>query len=236
MLWEGGTTPVKSATMGANVLILPAMDVDSASAGRAAEQNAGRRHAAWTNDALLDRPADLRLEDGTALQVNTAPRNYLPLGYHDLFPLDGGPMARLIVSSSRRCYLPEHWRSWGWAVQLYARRSAESWGIGDLLDLQRLAHWSATDLGAGILLINPLNAATRCSRKSLAHISPAVDAIGIYYMCISNSASANQAGERPYSILPKPAEHSMTVARSIAMPSSPENARARASWLVLGAI
>ena len=44
--------------------------------------------------------------------------------------------------------------------QLSALRSAESWGIGDLLDLQRLAHWSATDLGARILLINPLNAAT----------------------------------------------------------------------------
>ena len=39
----------------------------------------------------LDRPAELRLEDGTALQVNTALPPDLPLGYHDLFPLDGGP-------------------------------------------------------------------------------------------------------------------------------------------------
>ena len=45
-------------------------------------------------------------------------------------------------------------------MQLYALRSAESWGIGDLADLRRLAKWSATDLGAGILLINPLHAVT----------------------------------------------------------------------------
>jgi 4-alpha-glucanotransferase len=49
---------------------------------------------------------------------------------------------------------------WGWAVQLYALRSAESWGMGDLGDLRRLSRWSAADLGAGILLVNPLHAAS----------------------------------------------------------------------------
>jgi 4-alpha-glucanotransferase len=68
-------------------------------------------------------------------------------------------MVHVIVRPSQ-CYLPGDWRRWGWAVQLYALRSAESWGIGDLVDLRRLARWSATDFGAGILLINPLHAAT----------------------------------------------------------------------------
>jgi 4-alpha-glucanotransferase len=36
----------------------------------------------------------------------------------------------------------------------------ESWGFGDLGDLHRLARWSATALGAGFLLVNPLHAAT----------------------------------------------------------------------------
>jgi 4-alpha-glucanotransferase len=50
-------------------------------------------------------------------------------------------------------------RSWGFAVQLYSIRSRDSWGHGDLRDLADLASWSARDLGAGFVLINPLHAA-----------------------------------------------------------------------------
>jgi 4-alpha-glucanotransferase len=50
-------------------------------------------------------------------------------------------------------------RSWGFAVQLYSLRSRNSWGHGDLRDLADLATWSARDLGAGFVLINPLHAA-----------------------------------------------------------------------------
>jgi 4-alpha-glucanotransferase len=50
-------------------------------------------------------------------------------------------------------------RSWGFTVQLYSVRSRRSWGHGDLRDLADLAGWSARDLGAGFVLINPLHAA-----------------------------------------------------------------------------
>ncbi len=50
-------------------------------------------------------------------------------------------------------------RSWGFAVQLYSVRSRRSWGYGDLRDLADLARWSARQLGAGFILINPLHAA-----------------------------------------------------------------------------
>ena len=50
-------------------------------------------------------------------------------------------------------------RSWGLAIQLYAIRSRASWGHGDFRDLADLASWSARDLGAGFVLINPLHAA-----------------------------------------------------------------------------
>jgi 4-alpha-glucanotransferase len=50
-------------------------------------------------------------------------------------------------------------RSWGFTVQLYSVRSRESWGHGDLRDLADLTAWSARDLGAGFVLINPLHAA-----------------------------------------------------------------------------
>jgi len=58
-------------------------------------------------------------------------------------------------------------RSWGFTVQLYSVRSRSSWGHGDLHDLADLASWSARDLGAGFVLINPLHAA-----EPLPPISP----------------------------------------------------------------
>jgi 4-alpha-glucanotransferase len=48
-------------------------------------------------------------------------------------------------------------RAWGWAVQLYALRSRQSWGIGDLSDLRRFASWSRS-AGASVVLLNPLGA------------------------------------------------------------------------------
>ncbi len=50
-------------------------------------------------------------------------------------------------------------RSWGFAVQLYSVRSRQSWGHGDFRDLAELAAWSARELGAGFILVNPLHAA-----------------------------------------------------------------------------
>jgi 4-alpha-glucanotransferase len=50
-------------------------------------------------------------------------------------------------------------RSWGFTVQLYALRSRASWGHGDLRDLADLAGWSARELGADFVLVNPLHAA-----------------------------------------------------------------------------
>jgi 4-alpha-glucanotransferase len=50
-------------------------------------------------------------------------------------------------------------RAWGWALQLYALRSRDSWGIGDMADLRRFAQWSQRQ-GASMMLLNPLGAQT----------------------------------------------------------------------------
>jgi 4-alpha-glucanotransferase len=50
-------------------------------------------------------------------------------------------------------------RAWGWAAQLYALRSKESWGIGDMADLRLFAAWSRRQ-GASHILLNPLGAQT----------------------------------------------------------------------------
>lgn len=113
-------------------------------------------------DATAGGPWELHVEDGGTVSIDggaVLPGDLppdLPLGYHRLVPRDGG-QERLLVVSPGRCHLPDHLRTWGWAAQLYATRSAESWGIGDLADLRRLAEWSVR-LGAGMCLLNPLHA------------------------------------------------------------------------------
>ena len=116
-------------------------------------------------------PADLVLEDGTCLRVEGLLPPDLPIGYHEMRPLRGGKAAQLIVSPGR-CVLPDNLRAWGWAVQLYATRSQASWGIGDLRDLRQLARWSARELGAAFLLVNPLVAVAPTLPQQSSPYSP----------------------------------------------------------------
>ena len=97
---------------------------------------------------------ELALEDGGTRRVGGRGPVDLPLGYHELTP-DDGPVRRVIVSPGR-CHRPDDLREWGLAVQLYAARSAGSWGTGDLVDLRTVREW-ATGRGAGFLLVNPLH-------------------------------------------------------------------------------
>ena len=107
----------------------------------------------------LSRPASVVLENGETIAVRDRLPPDLPTGYHHLQSKDGDPPVRLIVSPGE-CFLPKALKTWGWAVQLYAARSRDSWGIGDFAALDRLAAWSAEQLGAGMLLLNPLSAVT----------------------------------------------------------------------------
>lgn len=99
-------------------------------------------------------PCHLLLEDGATVEATAALPPDLPLGYHTLVPHDGGPSTSLVVTPGV-CRIPD--RAWGWAVQLYALRSAASWGVGDLGDLRDLAAWSAS-LGAGVTMVSPFHA------------------------------------------------------------------------------
>ena len=101
-------------------------------------------------------PAEIRLEDGTTIASDGQLPRDLPIGYHGILRR-GGREARLIVAP-RTCHLPAGFRTWGWAIQLYAARSRRSWGIGDLGDLRWLGRWARVQR-AGIALINPLAAA-----------------------------------------------------------------------------
>jgi 4-alpha-glucanotransferase len=95
----------------------------------------------------------------------------LPLGWH-LLHADveaGTRTTSTLIVTPQRLVLPaalagapghrHGGRVWGLMHQVYALRSEESWGMGDLADLAELAAWGGDRLGAGFVLVNPLHAA-----------------------------------------------------------------------------
>jgi 4-alpha-glucanotransferase len=124
--------------------------------------------------AGADHPAPghgrLVLEGGGERTIGDRLPDDLPLGYHDLHVEGRADPVRVIVSPGR-CHLPDDLRGWGWAVQLYALRSGDSWGIGDLADLRSLAAWSA-QVGASTVLLNPLDAVTPVAPRETSPYYP----------------------------------------------------------------
>jgi 4-alpha-glucanotransferase len=87
----------------------------------------------------------------------------VPLGWHAIHAMsdDLTATAPLVVAPTRldpAAITGD--RQWGLMTQVYAMRSTQSWGLGDLHDLATLASWSGRELGAGFVLINPLHAAS----------------------------------------------------------------------------
>jgi 4-alpha-glucanotransferase len=143
--------------------ILRAMGVDPDAPGGPARADVRvvRAGPAGETSALVG-GGTLHLEGGGDLRIGEDGRapDDLPLGYHRFTPAGpghgDGPDA-LVIASPGSCFLPDDLRTWGWAVQLYAARSRDSWGIGDLADLRALGAWTR-QLGGGALMINPLTA------------------------------------------------------------------------------
>jgi 4-alpha-glucanotransferase len=78
-----------------------------------------------------------------------------------LGPAEPGPEERATgVPGGLRVVVPREpaQRCWGFTVQLYSVRSRASWGHGDFHDLADLVTWSARDLGADFVVVNPLHA------------------------------------------------------------------------------
>jgi 4-alpha-glucanotransferase len=102
----------------------------------------------------------------------------LAAGYYDLTTV-GTSSSQQVHGSLRLIIVPPHCyqpaqmetggRLWGVSLQLYALRSTHNWGVGDFSDLFQWAEWAATELGAGIIGLNPLHA-LKNSRPY--HISP----------------------------------------------------------------
>lgn len=112
----------------------------------------------------------IRLEDGSVRDLDGSLPADLPLGYHDAQVTDRVGDVRVIVSPGR-CHLPDDLVAWGWSLQQYALRSADSWGIGDLRDLRTFGAWSH-GTGAGVVLVNPLDAVTPVAPRETSPYYP----------------------------------------------------------------
>ena len=104
-----------------------------------------------------------KVGDRTIGEATFAVPRDLPLGYHRIRARSGDDGGRRGADRdpalARPAGVGRRRRSWGLAAQLYSVRSRQSWGVGDLVDLTDLAVWSAAELGADFLLVNPLHAA-----------------------------------------------------------------------------
>jgi 4-alpha-glucanotransferase len=93
-------------------------------------------------------------EDGTETPVRDELPGDLSPGWYRLHTQDGQE-ATLVAAPPT---VPTSPATWGWMLQLYALRSARSWGISDLGDLRDFPDWTAAEHGAGAVLLNPLHA------------------------------------------------------------------------------
>ena len=178
----------------------PSLTVVERTMARAARRRRPNYHDVWVvqqgETRAVVEPSQLRLEDGASLGVESHLPRDLPLGYHELEGRETGARIRVIVSPGQ-CYLPDDLFAWGWAVQLYALRSKRSWGMGDMGDLAALGRWSARQLGAGMLLINPLHASLPTAAQQP---SPYYPSSRLYrnplYLRIEDVAGANRLGRK----------------------------------------
>ncbi len=108
-----------------------------------------------------------RLETLEGTPIGTVDGTAPDAGLYRLRTDDG--RSRMVISAPATFPQPE--RGWGWAVQLYAARSRESWGIGEFRDLARIARL-AHDEGARSVLISPVHAAAPCTPQQSSPYSP----------------------------------------------------------------
>jgi 4-alpha-glucanotransferase len=162
MSYEGSDREVVTVAPEIVVAVLARLDVDASSAEsiqRELQQVDARSSLPATiavthgSGRHLGATGQLRLEDGTTRDVDGDLPADLPLGWHRL--IAGEQQITVVVAPSR---MPDVPRTWGWMLQLYALRSAESWGMGDYGDLAEMARRAGSEQGAGVLLVNPVQA------------------------------------------------------------------------------
>lgn len=175
MRWTRLLPPVLVAQQAAGAVVPLAIPMDLQA--RSVEWRVTLEHGAQHHGVAALEDLEV-LEEGTAegraYRRVALPLPGLPLGHHRASAtLDTGLRGELqVIVTPPHCYEPaaleRGQRVWGIAVQLYALRSPDNWGMGDFRDLRELIRLAAP-LGCGILGLNPLHALMPANP---AHISP----------------------------------------------------------------
>jgi 4-alpha-glucanotransferase len=141
------------------------VDVLAATAVRAILASAPATEPLWFvpygHSEWLWSPCRIELEDGTHLGEHAGLPADLPIGYHRLVPVDGGPTTLLIVHPTR---CPDAPSGWGVAAQVYAltapvmSATADS-GIGGFAEVHALID-AVADAGGAVVQLSPLHAPT----------------------------------------------------------------------------
>ena len=90
------------------------------------------------------------------------------IGYHILY--SDNARRHLVICAPDELRTPP--KSWGWQVQLYAARSADSWGIGDFRDLALICRLAAQQ-GASCVQVSPVHAVAPTRQPQDSPYSPA---------------------------------------------------------------
>lgn len=160
--WQRVLPPVKALPLGEESTVPVHINENDAVSGVVVLESGEER-----NLRILENDHETRdLAGQTKVKVSLTLSPDLPLGWHQVVirPSGGGERSTMtLVIYPRALDVPaalsqEGVQRWGLMTQLYAMRSANSWGTGDLADLGDAGAWAA-GLGADFVLVNPLHAA-----------------------------------------------------------------------------
>ena len=156
--WQRPLEPVAIAWDGKLPIIqvrLPATAAEATLIGRLTLETGEQERCEWHG---ADLPTLETAEvEGTRYVVKWLPLSGgLPWGYHQLtLELPKRREEALIISAPIKTYIPPEKRGWGVFLPLYALHTQQSWGSGDLSELELLISWVA-GMGAQVLATLPL--------------------------------------------------------------------------------
>jgi len=132
----------------------------------------------WAWDPRVARRHDVEGRAGVVVAARLG--GEVPFGYHTLrLEVAGHAHTSMVIAGPRRTVEMTE-RSWGVFLPLYALRTARSWGLGDVTDLQALTEW-ANGLGGSVVATLPLLAAFLDERDGLFEPSPYAPASRMFW-------------------------------------------------------